>query len=215
MYKEVVGQTTVMTVLDKRRKTRKGQYAVRVQVFNKGVQKYYKTGVELSLENWEKLAITKSSDLITKKKDIKEYYDMILKHTKDLVLNSSFSFEMLNIKIGKLSGGTLNNSLSVLIESMKEEGRIGTMRYYKDVLVSLEKYAGDDISFDIITPEWLRKYENDSLKKKYTYSTIGMRMRGIRAIMNMAKKDELINDAQYPFGIGKYEIKTGESRKKA
>ena len=40
-------------------------------------------------------------------------------------------------------------------------------------------------------------------------------MRNLRAIMNEAKRGGIIKDSQYPFGRGKYEIKTGDSIKKA
>ena len=42
-----------------------------------------------------------------------------------------------------------------------------------------------------------------------------MHMRAIRAIMNEAKKAGVIRESQYPFGKDRYEIQTGESRKKA
>jgi integrase len=42
-----------------------------------------------------------------------------------------------------------------------------------------------------------------------------MYARGIRTVINFARKNGIIKESQYPFGIDKYEIPTGESRKLA
>ena len=46
-------------------------------------------------------------------------------------------------------------------------------------------------------------------------TTRGIYFRNVRAMMNFAKKMGLIKESQYPFGKGKFEIKTEEGEKKA
>jgi hypothetical protein len=46
-------------------------------------------------------------------------------------------------------------------------------------------------------------------------TTIGMSLRALRAIFNIAKKDGIITDEQYPFGRNKYQIPEGRNIKKA
>jgi integrase len=88
------------------------------------------------------------------------------------------------------------------------------MLVYRETLRLVSEFAGENITFDMITVPWLKKCESYWLKTK-GHTTIGMHMRNLRAMMNEAKKNGVIRENQYPFGKDKYEIKTGESRKKA
>lgn len=67
----------------------------------------------------------------------------------------------------------------------------------------------------MVSIDWLKRYEKFLLDKGCKRSTIGMYMRGIRTIMNEARKAGVIKETQYPFGKDKYEIQLGEGRKKA
>jgi integrase len=75
------------------------------------------------------------------------------------------------------------------------------------------------IKFSDITVDWLRRYETHLLTgekcKKCNHTTVGMYMRAIRAIINEAKQAGIVRESQYPFGRGKYEIRTCEGRKLA
>ena len=82
-------------------------------------------------------------------------------------------------------------------------------------LKSVEDFAGKHISLSFVTTEWLQKYEKYLLNEGKTYTTIGMRCRAIRTIMNTAKESNIIKENQYPFGRGKYKIPTGQGRKLA
>lgn len=215
MYKENTNRISVKTILDKRFRKKNGLFPIKVQVLHRRVQKYYSTGKDLSEADWEKLTNTRNTNLIKIRSSIKASFDLVYRVVEELSLKGKFSFDNLSIRLGLTSGNSLNTCLQIKMESLKKEGRIGTMLFYKVVLISLEKYTGKEVPFENVTVDWLRKYEAFLLKNNMRYATIGMRMRGIRTMMNLAKKDGLINDSQYPFGKGKYEIRTGESIKKA
>ena len=89
------------------------------------------------------------------------------------------------------------------------------MIIYDNVLKGLERFAGAKIKFESISIEWLRKYEDFLRAEGKTQATISMHLRTLRAILNDAKRNGIINDSQYPFGRGKYEIQAGEGRKLA
>ncbi|KAA6313854.1 Tyrosine recombinase XerC, partial [termite gut metagenome] len=74
---------------------------------------------------------------------------------------------------------------------------------------------GAKIPFDSITVDWLKKYEKAMLTEGKSYTTISMYIRSMRALFNEAKNAEIIKEAQYPFGKGKYEVPTGKGRKMA
>ena len=88
------------------------------------------------------------------------------------------------------------------------------MLYYDNIIKNIELFGGKQIPFENVTVDWLKRYEKYLLKTK-NHTTVGMHMRAIRAIMNEARKAGAIKDSQYPFGRDRYEIQTGEARKKA
>lgn len=214
MYKDSKDGITVLTILDIRRTKLSGLYPVKVQVVFKRVQKYYSTGKELSAEEWEKLPTTKITKLVQIRASVKNSYDLILFNVEELASRGEFSFDALNLRLGKATGDTLNSALKAKIETLQKEERIGTMLYYDGVLKGLQAFAGGSVAFADVSVDWLKRYEKFMLKDK-NHTTVGIHMRGIRAMMNEARKAGLIKETQYPFGKDKYVIQTGESKKKA
>jgi len=215
MYQSNVDQISIKTVLDTSTTKKNGLYPIRVRVIKNRKIKYYNTGQELSKDDWEKLPSTRDPKLVRVRNIIKSSYELILKNIEELSAKGQFSYDLLKIRLGRTSGDTINNMFKVRIEYLRKEGQIGTMQSYEVALKSIEKFAGDNIRFIDINIDWLNKYEKHLVAINHRYATIGIRMRTLRAIMNIAKKNGLINEAQYPFGRDKYEIKTGESVKKA
>ena len=86
---------------------------------------------------------------------------------------------------------------------------------YRKRLKAIEDFAGKNIPFDYITVSWLNKFEKHLLGTGKNFTTVGMRCRAIRSIMNDALTLGIIKEKQYPFGHGKYEIPTGQGRKLA
>ncbi len=215
VFKETINQITVTAVLDKRYPKNGGLFPMRIRVAHKKVQKYYNTGKELSLPDWERLASTRNSDLVKIRNSIKSTFDNLCRSIEELVARDEFSFTQLEILRGRTEGQTLNAAIRHRMESLRKENRIGTMRYYGDCLASIEKFSAKEILYECVTEEWLRKFENFMLKRGMGYSSIGMRMRGIRTELNSARKKGYIKDCRYPFGKDKYEIPMAEGVKKA
>lgn len=215
MYKVNINRVSIKTVLDTRFKKKSGLYPIKIQVFYQKVQKYYITGKELSEDDWKKLPDTRIAGLVKIRNSIKASFDLISRLVEQIWSEGNFSINLLNIRLGKTAGETLNQTLKIKIEQLEKEGRIGSMYYYDCALRSIVKFAGGSISFNDITEDWLKKFENFLLKGGMSHSTIGMRMRAIRTAVNMAIKDNIMSKNSYPFGRDKYEIKTAESIKKA
>lgn len=206
---------SVKLILDTRLKNKEGLFPIRVQAIYQRTAKYYNTGKKMSTADWEKLPTSRLPEMVKIRNSVKDSFDIIMECVEDLFSSGYFSFDALNIRLGRISAGTLNSALKAKIELFKQEGQVGTMNYYHSVLRSIESFTERDMPFEEVTVGWLKNFEKHQLARDLSYSTIGMRMRGIRAIMTKAKKEGLINDAQYPFGKDKYEIKTGEGKKKA
>lgn len=90
------------------------------------------------------------------------------------------------------------------------------MESYRNTLANIERFKGKQIPVENITTEWLKAFHKFlSESAGLALATIGINMRNLRAIMNIAKKEGLIKDSLYPFGAGKYEIRAVEGTKKA
>ncbi len=207
---------TISSILDQRREMNGGTYPVKIRVTFKRERKYYSTGKNLSTEEWEKLSDTKSKKQISVRTDIQFSFDKVKNAVIQLERDDNFSFTALNIYLGQSSAdNTLGIAFHAKIESLLSENRIGSYNYYRDTLKTIEDFAGKNIPFEYITVTWLKKFEKHLLDTGRNYTTIGMRCRAIRSIMNDALTSGIIREKQYPFGRGKYEIPTGQGRKLA
>ena len=213
MNKKQRDGVTVSSVLDKRTPNKDGKYPVKIKVYFQKIPKYYSTGICLTAEEWERLENGKSRDCREIKAEIEKSFSFVKQNVDELIDRGSFSFDTLNLRLGRATGSTLNDAIRAKIEELRNEERIGTMQFYQCTLMMVEEFAGKHIEFSAITVDWLKRCERYWLKTRKV-STVGMHFRNIRALMNEAKRAGTIREAQYPFGKDKFEIKTGESIKK-
>lgn len=219
---------TIVSMLDKRRATKDGDFPVKIRVTFNRDRKYYSTGKNLSLADWEKLPTTKSRAFSEVKTDIQNSFDKVKEIVQILEATNGFSFATLNRDLAKCINDTLNSAFKAKINSLEADGRSGTQLYYNAALNSIEKFAGTNILFSDVTVDWLNRYEKYMLKERtYTlndkivtekgrgYTTIGMYFRAIRTMFNEAIRGGVIKANQYPFGRDKKEIQTGSGRKLA
>lgn len=215
MESYILNGINVSLFLDNRRENKAGNYPIKVRITYKRERKYYSTGKSLCVQDWDKIDKTKNSELINIRKDLQISFDKVREVVQDLEEEGSFSFDNLNIRLGKGISDTLNTAFENKINSLNEQGAVGNASTYACSFRHLEKYAGKKISFDTVTADWLRKYEKSMLAEGKSYTTISMYLRSMRAIFNEAKSIGMVKEAQYPFGKGKYEIPIGKGRKMA
>lgn len=207
---------TISSILDQRRELKEGTFPVKIRVTFKRERKYYSTGKNLSTEEWETLLDTKSKKQISVRTDIQFSFEKVKNAVIQLERDDNFSFTALNNYLGQSSGdNTLGTAFQAKIESLLCENRIGSYNYYNHTLKTIEEFAGKNIPIEYVTVTWLKKFEKHLLETGRNYTTIGMRCRAIRSIMNDALTSGIIKEKQYPFGRGKYEIPTGHGRKLA
>ena len=206
---------SVLVVLDGRRAKNNGLFPVKVQVVFKREQKFYPTGKDLSVKDWNELSETKSKILISVRNDIKNTFEKVETVVKSLVSDDIFSFDALNMRLGKCVSDTLNMAFAAKMDALKNDGAIGNMLNYQSAIRSVEAFSGNKIPFSDVTADWLRRYEKHLLSENKSYVTVSMYIRCIRAIMNDAKRSGAIKEYQYPFGKGRYEIPAGKGRKLA
>lgn len=215
MYKYAIEGITVATIFDSRVQNSAELYPVKVRVTYKRDRIYFPTGKKLSAIEWEKLPETKSRELIKVKNDIQAIFELVTDKVKVLVKEGNFSFDALSRTLDKSSGDTLNGFFKDEIKELDEKGREGSRLYYDNVLKGVIRYKGESIKFSTISKAWIEGYQKFLLDEGKTYTTVGMHMRAIRAILNIAKKAGLLKSSAYPFGKDKYQIPTGKGRKLA
>jgi len=101
------------------------------------------------------------------------------------------------------------------IKNLIKEGRIGTALAYKDSFNSIKQFKGN-VTFREVTVSFLYQYEQWMLNKGRSRTTIGIKLRNLRAVFNVASEIGIIKKEKcYPFGRRKYQIPTGRNIKKA
>lgn len=171
-------------------------------------------GKDLSESDWEILPDTKRRDLRDVRQSIENSFSIVREVVEELAYNAEFSFEEVTLRLGKGFGGSVNDAFLAKIERLKSES-YGHSQLHVTILRSLERFAGKNISFESITPEWLRRYEKFMFGEGKTRCTVSMYLRSLRAIINDAKRCGVIRECSYTFGPGKFVIQEGEGRKLA
>lgn len=215
MYKYSKDGVSVLTVLDKRKVKKNGLYPVKVQVIYNRKQKYYTTGQELTIREWEQLPQSKTHKLSNVRHSLENSFSIIKQQVEALVFRGDFSFDVLNARLGRYSGIFVNSVFLKKMEELKANGQANTYLSYKGTLHKIEQFAGKQISFQEITINWLNRCEHFWLSTGSSYSSMSFYFRNLKCIINMARKDGIIKESQYPFGKGKYEVPTGSGRKLA
>lgn len=87
-----------------------------------------------------------------------------------------------------------------IIEEAKNAEKISTSNIEKQTLKSIQRFFGkEEISFRDLSVDNIYKYHSFLNSIKNSESTIGIRMRTLRAVFNKAIKREIIPSTMYPF----------------
>lgn len=214
MLKYAKDGVTVALIQDTRKANMSGTYPVKIRVTFQRVRRYYSTGKTMTPDEWGKLPAAKSRQSSEIRRDLTASFELVKAGVQSLTDRGDFTFNNLDLLLGRAVHGALNDAFRAKIEALQEAERIGSMLAYKDTLRVVEEFAGSGIDFRTITPDWLRRFERHLLETK-NLTTVGIHCRNIRAILNEARRAGIIKESQYPFGRGRYEIKVGVSHKKA
>ena len=101
------------------------------------------------------------------------------------------------------------------ITQLNKEGRIGSAEIYRNSMESIQGIR-KRLKFDDVTVEFLYRYEHHMKKHNCSNSTIGIHLKHLRAIVNMARSNGVA--LNYPFGRrsqNKYEIPASRNTKRA
>lgn len=211
---------TTAIFLDKYHPKADKKCAVSVRITFKRSKKYYPTKFNLTVLEYDRMMGNRPR---------KEYKDILLqlqsieKKANDIIDKLSFfsfpAFEKAFLQNRGLSD-TVDYAFDQYIEQLTNENRIGSALAYKTAKISLSKFVKamrikDRITFSVINPSFLKRYEKWMLEIGNSSTTIGIYLRSLRTLFNIAIGDSLITQEFYPFGKRKYQIPASRNTKKA
>jgi integrase/recombinase XerD len=207
--------------LDTRRTKKNGKYPMKLRVFTPRprIQKLY--GTKYSFTENEFRSIWLTTKPRTEYKSIRLELQAIESRANKVADRLPYftfdSFERAFIGKTKYDKNSVVLYYDKAIANYKRHKQAGTASNYDLSLKSLLNYHGrDSLSFNDITPDWLKSYERwmtDDMKRSQT--TVGFYLRPLRAVFNSAILDKNIDEHIYPFGKKKYQIPAPKSVKKA
>jgi integrase/recombinase XerD len=192
--------TTTSIYLDTRKKRQEGTYSVKLRVTHKRVSRFYATKYLLTKVDFKKVMCEKPRG------DFKKIHnELAAVETEAWSIISKlrvFSFEEFKQELnGKTSSSDVFSAFVSYQELLHQQDRIGSETSYKCSLNSFQKFWPKAIlQFEEITPKFLASYENWMLENGRSESTVGIYVRSLRRILNLAIKRGDFEAEAYPFG---------------
>lgn len=207
---------TTAIILDTRRCKTDGTYPVKLRVTHKRQSKLFGTVFSLSQEEFGKVMGEKPRNPY---KEIRVNLNAVENRANDIIMDMAvFSFDdfaaRLTGKVGEPSN--VFSAFEQYINEMNEAERVGNAYAYKCAMNSLKDfYPKPKLVFDEIDKKFLNKYEAWALRKGNNKTTVGIYLRCLRALYNIAISRRGAKADSYPFGRGGYQIPAPRNIKKA
>jgi len=122
------------------------------------------------------------------------------------------SFSMFREDLGQPD--TIAYTYFKVVKQLIDERRIGSALKYQYSYTSLKKFGGN-VRLADVTVSYLRRYEAWTLSRGCAKATVGVMLRPLRAVFNLAIENGVIKREKYPFGRNKYLIPNSRNVKKA
>jgi integrase len=206
---------TATLILDRRNKKKSGKYPIKLTVYYQKSKMRFKTNVDLTNEEWQKLRAAKLKDEKLKVKRIE--LNAIVSEAQR-VIDSLSHFTFVEFEKAFFNRENEEKTVSLVqcfkdkMNALTEAGRIGTASTYRTALNSILSFH-PSTDFSDVTASFLEEYERAMVKKGRSLTSIGIYMRHLRAVFNQAIDDGYVSRNVYPFK--KYQIPSSRNIKKA
>ena len=199
---------------DTRRKKDEGRFPLKLRITYKGDRRYYGTGLDANEEEWVVMnSPNPKNDLRRIRSEIAE----IEKKAEDCAERiSPFSFKQFERAFfGKaIRFESLRSAFEAQIQQLEANDQWGTASSYRTACNALYRFK-TKISLEDVDQDFLQKFEKWVLKQDMSITTVGIYLRALRTIINIAIDHGAFRKDAYPFGKRKYIIPTGRNIKKA
>lgn len=200
---------------DTRRAKKGGNYPVKIRITYQRKRKYYNIGPDLSKSDFEKVQGEKPRGEF-KALSIK-FNAMEARAIKVIEKLPQFSFDAFekNFLEQKSTDQDVYSYFERYIQGLTDEGRVGTASSYQCSFNSFKSYHPRKLYFEKVSPDFLRDYERWMLSVGNSLTTVGIYLRSLRTLCNLAIEEGTITQQSYPFGKRKFQIPAGRNVKKA
>ena len=195
---------TLTYFFDTRSKLLDGNYPIKLTVYFGRQKKRYKTPFKATQEVYDRLLANRLRDESTKqlKRQTVSWLDKQTLIAESIVPFTFTDFENVFYAEKKQSRKIqLNDGVNSIyekhIQALKEEGRISTASSYGDSLTSMLSYK-KNLKVSQITPDFLKGYEKWMTDNGRSLTTVGMYLRALRTIFNLAIENDVIDASKYP-----------------
>lgn len=196
---------TLTYFFDTRSKLLDGNYPIKLTVYYGRQKKRYKTPFKATQEVYDRLLANRLRDDSTKqlKRQTVSWLDKQTLIAESIVpftftdFENVFNAEKTQSRKIQLNDG-VNSIYEKHIQALNDEGRISTARSYQDSLTSMLSYK-KNLKVSQITPDFLKGYEKWMTDNGRSLTTVGIYVRALRTIFNMAIENEVIDASKYPF----------------
>jgi integrase len=224
---------SIKVVLYKHKKLLDGTHPILISVIKDRKRKTFSTGHSAFISEWNFKKNIPNSNHPNKAK-------LILRLTRiktdinDIILllenkkNPFTASDIVNSYLKKKSDLTFEDYCNQLITSLKKSDKNGNAIVYQSSLESVKDFVGSKkVQLEEIDYNFVKKYQefleskeitvkkgtDQEYKKKLTVNGISFYLRTLRAIINKAIKEGLIDETSYPFK--NISIKSQKTRKRA
>jgi len=207
--------TTIKILQDTRHQLTNGNYPIKLRVTNQRTPKYFNTGINLSIEGFKKVIGT-GRKTSAEKNIYSKLQSLEAKAYKCLDSIGIFTFEQFEKLFFENRGAadSVAEGFDQYIAYLKSEDRYGNASTYRTAINSLSRFK-KDLKYIDITSTFLMRYEQFMVRDGKSISSVGMYLRPLKAIFNIAIKEGKVTQLLYPFGRGKYQIPRSVNNKRA
>ncbi|SFN68487.1 site-specific integrase [Salegentibacter flavus] len=213
---------SIKTILRKKQLLN-GKFPISLRVTKDRKTKFFRTPFEVHINEWDSKVgrfNKKHTQQLKSNRLLGKIEDRALEVISDLEMAQDFyTLNDFERKFRVQSNPEASNIFSFweeLIDEMKEAGRMGNADVYHHTKNSVQKFAKQkSLHFNEVSPTFLDKYEVYLRNKGGSGGGIGVKMRAIRAIFNVAIKRGVIDEKLYPFKHYKISKLKGKAIKKA
>ncbi len=224
---------SVKVILYTHKELSDGSYPILIQIIKDRKRRTISTGHSATKTQWIKKSNLPNSKhpnqslLTTRILRIKTDINNIILALENKKKKFTVS-DIVNVYQNKKSDISFEEYSTRIIDKLKTTGKNGNAIVYKSTLESVKSYTqGIDIRLDEVDYEFVKGYQEyllskevivkkgtkDERVKKLTVNGISMYLRTLRAIINKAIKEDLVDETSYPFK--NITIKSQKTRKRA
>ncbi len=183
-----IDNVTVATYLDTRN-SKKSEGVVRVRVQHTGGLYMVSTFEKMTKSEYKKAE--KNNTLFSD--NIMDVYMNVVEKTRSLVRKEVFTIDRLRKDLNKVTkGNRIQEVIEEKINDLIDSQKIKTASVYRELSRLLLKLYGEDLLVTDITPQWITKFKQKLRDRGNGNTTISIRMRCLRHILNLSEDNGTI-----------------------